>query len=41
MVGWVVTPSSVAVEYQCFGGPSCLHPEDGSSNVLRNIGTLP
>jgi len=24
-VFWVVTPSSVAVGYQCFGGLCCLH----------------
>jgi len=39
-VFWVVTPFSVAVGYQCFGGPCCLHSEDGDSRVLRNTGIL-
>jgi hypothetical protein len=57
-----VTPCSVAVGYQHFGGPWCihllrnvlvschktlrrrhfiLHPEDGSSKMLRNVSILP
>jgi hypothetical protein len=24
-VFWFVTPCSVAIGYQCFGGPCCLH----------------
>jgi len=46
-----VTPQGVAVGYQRFGGPCCvhlhgeviyvLHPEDGGSMVLRNVGILP
>jgi len=40
-----VTPCRVAVGYHHFGGLYCLHfqlhPEDGSSNVLRNVGVLP
>jgi len=36
---------SVAIGYQCFGGPGShhLHPEDsedGSSKVLQNVGIL-
>jgi len=33
MVFWVVTTCSVVVEY--------LHPEDGGSMVLRNVGIQP
>jgi hypothetical protein len=41
-VFWVVTPSSVVVGYQRFGGPCCLHlqGEDGGNKVLRNVGIL-
>jgi len=39
---WVMTPCSVAVGYQSFGSPCCLHhPEDTGSMELRNVGTLP
>jgi len=27
-VFWVVMPCSIAVGYQCFGGPCCLHLQD-------------
>jgi hypothetical protein len=39
---WVVTPCSVVVGYQCFGGSCCLHLQDeyGGSMVLRNVGIL-
>jgi hypothetical protein len=37
----VVTLCSVAVGYQRFGGPCCLHFQvDGSSKVLRNVGII-
>jgi hypothetical protein len=43
-----VTPCSVTVGYQRFGGQWCLYlqgtslrPEDGGSKVLRNVGNLP
>jgi len=40
-----VTPCSVVVKYQRFGGPCCLHlhfnPEDEGSMVLRNVGIQP
>jgi len=39
-VFWVVSPCSVAVGHQRFGGPSC-HPEDGGSMVFLNISILP
>jgi hypothetical protein len=43
---WVVTPCSVMVHYQRFGGPCCLHlqgevSEDGGSIDLWNVGILP
>jgi hypothetical protein len=25
MFFWVITPCSDVIEYQCFGGPCCLH----------------
>jgi hypothetical protein len=38
-VFWVVTPCSVVVGYQRFGGPFCLHlqgeVEDGGSTILQ------
>jgi len=39
-------PCSVAVGYQRFGGSCCLHlqslhPEDGDSLDLQNVGVLP
>jgi len=39
---WVVTLWSVAVWYQHFRGPHCiqLHPADGGSIVLWNVGIL-
>jgi hypothetical protein len=42
-VFWVVTPYSIVVGYQRFGGPCCfpLHPDDGGSMDLRNFGILP
>jgi len=39
-----VTPRSVAVGYQRFGRPPPMfrvHPKDGGSKVLRNVGVLP
>jgi hypothetical protein len=40
-VFWVVTPCSVAVGCQTFGGPFCLHlQDDGSSKVIQNVGIL-
>jgi len=45
---WFIAPCSVAVGYQGFGGPCCLHfqyhsnrPEDGGSKILRNFDILP
>jgi hypothetical protein len=35
---WVLTPHNVAVGYQHFVGPCCLHP--GWSKVLQNVGVL-
>jgi len=41
-----VTPCSVVIRYQSFGGQCCLHlqvvtSEDGGGIVLRNVGVLP
>jgi len=36
-----VTPYSVVVGYQRFGGPCCLPPEDGGSMVIWDVGILP
>jgi hypothetical protein len=33
-VFWILTPCSVAVRYQCFGGPYCLHRQ---SEDLRDM----
>jgi len=32
-VFWVVMPCSIAVVYQCFGGPCCLCLQDEVSGV--------
>jgi hypothetical protein len=37
---WVVILCSDVVGYKCFSGSCCLHPEDRSSEVIRNIGIL-
>jgi hypothetical protein len=42
---WSMMPCSVALGYQCFGWPFCLHrvkwgPEDESSMVIQSIGIL-
>jgi len=42
-VYWVMMPCNVTVGYQHFRGPCCLHlhPEDGGSMVIQNVGILP
>jgi len=39
-----VSPCNVAVGYQCFRQPCCLHhplqPEDEGNKFLRNVGVL-
>jgi len=36
-----VTTCNIVVGYQRFVGPCCLHPEDGCSMDLWNVGILP
>jgi hypothetical protein len=45
---WAVTPCSILVGRQRFGGPRCLYfqgevtgPQDGGSMDLWNVGILP
>jgi hypothetical protein len=39
---WVAMMCSVAVGYQCFGGPCCLHYHEYGDNMdLQNVGILP
>jgi hypothetical protein len=37
---WVVTPCNVAVGYQCFGGPCCLHLHLSSNDTVLSLHTL-
>jgi hypothetical protein len=35
----VIMPCSIVAGYHHFGGPWCLHPEDGGSKIFQNVNT--